>query len=212
MASMLSETDFNARSDQFQAMAKNVAQAVLDHNPVDAAALEGVIGDDVKQLIASVGENMKIGKFVRYQKGSDNEVIGQYIHANGKIGSLVFMTVGKAGNVDNPEVKALGKNLAMQVAASSPLALDAASLDPAAIEREREVYRKKAQDEGKPANIIEKIADGAVRKFEKEVCLLEQAYIRDDKKSISDLVKETAKAIGDTIKVTGFERLQLNDE
>lgn len=122
------------------------------------------------------------------------------------------MTVGKAGNVDNPEVKALGKNLAMQVAASSPLALDAASLDPAAIEREREVYRKKAQDEGKPANIIEKIADGAVRKFEKEVCLLEQAYIRDDKKSISDLVKETAKAIGDTIKVTGFERLQLNDE
>ncbi|MCX4309678.1 MAG: translation elongation factor Ts [Desulfovibrio sp.] len=212
MASLLCETDFVARGDQFQAMAKNVAQAVLDHNPVDAAALEGVIGDDVKQLIASVGENMKIGKFVRYQKGSDNEVIGQYIHANGKIGSLVFMTVGKAGNVDNPEVKALGKNLAMQVAASSPLALDAASLDPAAIEREREVYRKKAQDEGKPANIIEKIADGAVRKFEKEVCLLEQAYIRDDKKSISDLVKETAKAIGDTIKVTGFERLQLNDE
>ena len=112
----------------------------------------------------------------------------------------------------NPEVLALAKNLAMQVAAANPVALDAASLDQAAVEREREVYRQKALDEGKPAQIVDKIADGAVKKFQKEVCLMEQPYIRDDKKSISDLVRETGKAVGDAIAVTGFERIQLAAE
>lgn len=211
LSSLLCETDFVARGDAFQTMAKKVSEAVLQHKPADAAALEAVVGDDVKQLIAAIGENMQLGKFVHYQKNSGNEVIGQYVHATGKIGSLVFLTVGNKENADNPEVKALAKNLAMQVAATNPLALDAASLDPAVTEREREVYRKKAMDEGKPANIVDRIADGAVKKFEKEVCLLDQPYIKDDKKSVADLVKETAKQIGDTIKVTGFERIQLND-
>ena len=107
---------------------------------------------------------------------------------------------------------ALVKNLAMQVAAANPLALDASSLDQAAVEREREVYRQKALEEGKPAQIVDKIADGAVKKFQKEVCLMEQPYIRDDKKSINDLVRETAKAVGDDLTVTGFERIQLAAE
>lgn len=212
LASLLCETDFVARGEAFQEMAKKVSGAVLQHKPDCASALEAVIGDDIKQLIAAVGENMRLGKFVHHQKTSENEVIGQYIHANGKIGTLVFLTVGKTENVDNPEAQALAKNLAMQVAATSPLALDAQSLDPAAIEREREVYRKKAIDEGKPANIVDRIADGAVKKFEKEVCLLDQPYIRDDKKTITELVRETARQIGDTIRVTGFERIQLSDE
>ncbi len=212
LASLMCETDFVARGDQFQDMAKRVAQAVLEHNPQDAAALENIIGDDVKQLIASVGENMKLGKFVRHELAHDREVIGQYIHANGKIGVLVFMEVGKKESVDNPEVKALAKNLAMQVAATSPLSLDAQGLDEAVVAREREIYRQKAIEEGKPENIVERIADGAVKKFEKEVCLLEQPYIRDDKQSIADLIKATAKQVSDTIKVTGFERIQLTAE
>ena len=212
LASLLCETDFVARGDQFKDMARRVAQAVLDHNPADAAGLDGIVGDEVKQLIASVGENMQLGKFARHSKDQENEVIGQYIHANGKIGVLVFLTVGKTANVDNPEIKALAKNLAMQVAATNPMSLDAASLDQAAIAREREVYRQKALEDGKPANIVDKIADGAVKKFEKEVCLLEQPYIRDDKKTVTDIVKETAKSVNDTITVTGFERIQLNEE
>ena len=111
-----------------------------------------------------------------------------------------------------PEVLELAKNIAMQVAAASPMALDAASLDQAAVEREREVYRQKALEEGKPANIVDKIADGAVKKFQKDVCLMEQPYIRDDKKTISDIVRETGKTIGDEITVTGFERIQLAAE
>ena len=212
MSSLMCETDFVARGDQFQNMAKRVAQAVLEHNPADAAGLDGIVGDEVKQLIASVGENMRLGKFARHSKASDNEAVGQYIHANGKIGVLVFLTCGKAASVNTPEVKDLAKNLAMQVAPTNPMALDASSLDDAAVEREREVYRQKAIEEGKPANIVDKIADGAVKKFQKEVCLLEQPYIRDDKKTVADVVREAAKAVNDTITVTGFERIQLAAE
>ena len=212
MGSLLCETDFVARGDQFQAMATRVTQVILEKAPADAAALEALLGDEVTQLIASVGENMQLGKFARFSKKSANDVVGQYVHANSKIGVLVYLTCGKAESAAKPEVLELAKNLAMQVAAASPLALDAASLDQAAVEREREVYRQKALEEGKPAQIVDKIADGAVKKFQKEVCLMEQPYIRDDKKTISDIVRETGKTIGDEITVTGFERIQLAAE
>lgn len=212
MASLLCETDFVARGDQFQDMAAKVAKSVLDNAPADAAALEALMGEEVTQFIASVGENMQLGRFARHVKPCESSLVGQYIHANGKIGVLVFLTCGKAESVDKPEVQELAKNIAMQVAAASPMALDAASLDQAAVEREREVYRQKALEEGKPANIVDKIADGAVKKFQKEVCLMEQPYIRDDKKTITDVVRETGKAVGDEITVTGFERIQLAAE
>ncbi|MCB6542841.1 Elongation factor Ts [uncultured Desulfovibrio sp.] len=212
MGSLLCETDFVARGDQFQTMATRVTQVILEKAPADAAALEALLGEEVTQLIASVGENMQLGKFARFSKKSANDVVGQYVHANSKIGVLVYLTCGKAESAAKPEVLELAKNLAMQVAAASPLALDAASLDQAAVEREREVYRQKALEEGKPAQIVDKIADGAVKKFQKEVCLMEQPYIRDDKKTISDIVRETGKTIGDEITVTGFERIQLAAE
>ena len=212
MGSLLCETDFVARGEQFQAMATRVTQVILEKAPADAAALEAILGEEVTQLIASVGENMQLGKFARFSKKSANDVVGQYVHANSKIGVLVYLTCGKAESAAKPEVLELAKNLSMQVAAASPLALDAASLDQAAVEREREVYRQKAIEEGKPAQIVDKIADGAVKKFQKEVCLMEQPYIRDDKKTISDIVRETGKTIGDEITVTGFERIQLAAE
>ena len=212
MGSLLCETDFVARGEQFQAMATRVTQVILDKAPADAEALEALLGEEVTQLIASVGENMQLGKFARFSKKGANDVVGQYIHANSKIGVLVYLTCGKAESATKPEVIELAKNLAMQVAAASPLALDAASHDQAAVEREREVYRQKAIEEGKPAQIVDKIADGAVKKFQKEVCLMEQPFIRDDKKTISDVVRETGKTIGDEITVTGFERIQLAAE
>ena len=212
MGSLLCETDFVARGEQFQTMATRVTQVILEKAPADAAALEALLGEEVTQLIASVGENMQLGKFARFSKKGANDVVGQYIHANSKIGVLVYLTCGKAESAAKPEVLELAKNLAMQVAAASPLALDASCLDPAAVEREREVYRQKAIEEGKPAQIVDKIADGAVKKFQKEVCLMDQLFIRDDKKTIADVVRETGKAIGDEITVTGFERIQLAAE
>ena len=212
MGSLLCETDFVARGEQFQTMATRVTQVILEKAPADAEALDALLGEEVTQLIASVGENMQLGKFARFSKKGANDVVGQYIHANGKIGVLVYLTCGKAESAAKPEVLELAKNLAMQVAAASPLALDAASLDQVAVEREREVYRQKAIEDGKPAQIVDKIADGAVKKFQKEVCLMEQPFIRDDKKTITDVVREAGKAIGDEITVTGFERIQLAAE
>ena len=212
MGSLLCETDFVARGEQFQTMATRVTQVILEKAPADAEALDALLGEEVTQLIASVGENMQLGKFARFSKKGANDVVGQYIHANSKIGVLVYLTCGKAESAAKPEVLELAKNLSMQVAAASPLALDASCLDPAAVEREREVYRQKAIEEGKPAQIVDKIADGAVKKFQKEVCLMDQLYIRDDKKTIADVVRETGKAIGDEITVTGFERIQLAAE
>ena len=212
MGSLLCETDFVARGEQFQTMATRVTQVILEKAPADAEALDALLGEEVTQLIASVGENMQLGKFARFSKKGANDVVGQYIHANSKIGVLVYLTCGKAESATKPEVLELAKNLSMQVAAASPLALDASCLDPAAVEREREVYRQKAIEEGKPAQIVDKIADGAVKKFQKEVCLMDQLFIRDDKKTIADVVREAGKTIGDEIKVTGFERIQLAAE
>lgn len=212
MAALLCETDFVARGDQFRELAAKVAKTVLDKAPADADALQGLIGEEVTQLIASVGENMQLGRFARHTRSADSDVIGQYVHSNGKIGVMVDLSLGNAANAGKDEVRDLARNLAMQVAAANPMSLDAASLDQAAVEREREVYRQKALEEGKPANIVDKIADGAVKKFQKEVCLMEQPYIRDDKKSVGDIVREAAKAIGDTITVKGFTRLQLASE
>jgi elongation factor Ts len=212
LAALLCETDFVARGEQFQALAAKVAQTVLDKNPANQAALQDLIGEDLTRLIAAVGENMQLGKFVRYSLKEDKEIVGSYIHSNRKIGVLVCLALDNADAKNKAEVRELAKNIAMQVAAANPLALDAASLDPTAVAREREIYRQKALGEGKPAAIVDKIADGAVKKFQKEVCLLEQPYIRDDKKSVADIVRETAKAVNAEINVTGFARVQLAAE
>ena len=122
---------------------------------------------------------------------------------------MTILEVGKPETAANEQVVSLAREVAMQAAALRPMALDRDSLDPAVIERERSVYREKARNEGKPEHIIEKIAEGGVVKFCKDVCLMDQAYIRDDKKSVAQFVKETAKAVGDSITVKSFTRIEL---
>ncbi len=208
MAALCCETDFVARGEQFQTFAASVSQLVLDKAPADTAALEALLGDTLQSQIATVGENMTLGGCARFEV-QDTGAIGIYIHANNKIGVLVEMTCGKADVAASEAVAALGKNVAMQIAAANPLAVDPSALDQAVVEREREVYRQKALEEGKPANIVEKIVEGAVKKFYKEACLLEQPYIRDDKKTITDVLRDAGKEAGDTINVVRFVRIHL---
>lgn len=210
LAAVRCETDFVGRGEKFQDFTRSVAQLVLDKNPADGPALEALLGDELQAQIAAVGENMTLGKFARFERKGPGS-IGVYIHSNGKIGVLVDIETGSDATAQQPAFHELAKNIAMQVAAASPLAVYPDSLDAAVIEREREIYRQKALDEGKPANIVEKIVEGAVKKFYKEVCLVEQPFIRDDKKTIGDVVAATAKELGDTIKVLNFARIQLND-
>ncbi len=212
LASVQCETDFVSRGDDFKNFAAKTAETVLEKKPADADALSALLDEDLKNLIAKTGENMRLGKFF-FHDCAANEVAGTYMHVtSGKLGVVVVVECGKAETAANEKVKELAKEIAMQAAAMRPMALDRDSLDPEAIERERNVYREKAKNDGKPEQIIEKIAEGAVVKFCKEVCLMDQAYIRDDKKTITQLVAETAKAVGDTLKVVTFARIELTAE
>ena len=197
---VMTETDFVARGEKFQDFAKSVASELVSGSTDDLAVFQ----DRVNDLAASTGEKTVLGRFVRMSVAEG--IVGAYVHSNGKLAVLVEVNTDKPADA---AVAELAKNVAMQIAASNPLALDADSLDPALLEREREVYRQKALAEGKPEKIIDKIAEGAVKKYCKEVCLMDQAYIRDDKMSIQDLVKATSKTAGMNITIGKFVRIQL---
>ena len=199
-----------------------MASQIMADCPADEAALLAApfvadksrsVQDILNDSIATIGENMLFGHFTKMTvEAGKPGMIGHYIHSNGKIAVLVEMQAGNDAAVSNEAFQDLAKNVSMQIAATTPLAVTADSLDPALIEREREVYREKAREEGKPENIVEKIAEGAVKKYCKEVCLLDQPYIRDDKQTINDVVKAAAKTIGAPVSVVRFVRLQLGAE
>jgi elongation factor Ts len=145
-------------------------------------------------------------------RSTEQGMIGSYIHSTGKIGVLVEIKCETDFVARTEAFQEFAKNIAMQIAAASPLALDAEALDPALVEREREIYRQKAREEGKPDAIVEKIAEGAVKKYYKEVCLLEQPFIKDDKKSVQDLLNETIATVGENMAIGRFSRMQLGAE
>ena len=198
---VMTETDFVARGEKFQDFARSVAEEVVANAPETLDAFQ----DRVNDLAAATGEKTVLGRFVRMTLEGEG-AIATYVHSNNKLAVLVEVVTDKPAN---ETVAEFAKNVAMQIAASNPLAIDADSLDPALLEREREVYRQKALAEGKPEKIIDKIAEGAVKKYCKEVCLLDQPYIRDDKMSVQDLLKATAKAAGCSIAIKQFVRIQL---
>ena len=198
---VMTETDFVARGDQFQAFAKAVVEEIAEKAPESVE----VFNERATELTAVTGEKTVVGRFFRESVAGEG-VVGTYVHANGKLAVLVVVDTDKPATA---EVAEFAKNVAMQVAAANPLAVSKDNLDPALLEREREVYRQKALEEGKPEKIIDKIAEGAVAKYCKEVCLMEQAYIRDDKMTINDLCKAAAKAAGMNVTVSKFVRIQL---
>lgn len=211
LVELMCETDFVSRGDKFRAFAKRLADLVFEKNPAGHEDLQALVGEELNGLIATLGENMSLGRHARWELASPTGLIGSYVHSNGKIGVLVELACGKAESVKNPALLELARNIAMQAAAANPAALDKDSLDPALVEREREVYRQKTLDEGKPANIVDKIVEGRINKFYQEACLLNQAYIRDDKVTVSQVVAACAKELADQITVRRFARLQLGE-
>ena len=203
------ETDFVSRGDKFQSFVETCTAdfSASGLAEVDAAALESKLAD----AIATLGENITLGKSVRVKLDGPG-TIGNYVHSNGKIAVLVELRCEKEATQSAPAFVELARNLAMQIAAASPLAVSGDNLDADLIEREREVYRQKAREEGKADNLVEKIAEGAIKKYFKEVCLLDQPYIRDDKLAVADLIKQAGKDAGDTLSVAGFVRIQLGAE
>jgi elongation factor Ts len=210
-----SETDFVARNDLFQGLVKMIADAALDAGAnVDKilAAKAGAItiNEAIADTIAKVGENMSLRRAAELSVGKG--AIGSYVHnavsdGLGRIGVLVALeSTGKSD-----ELKAFGRMVAMHVASANPQAIDPSGLDAAAVEREKAVLSDKAKAQGKPANVIDKIVESGLKTFYKEVCLLEQGFIFDDKKSVAQAVKEAEAKAGAPIKVAGFVRFALGE-
>jgi elongation factor Ts len=209
------ETDFVARNDHFQGLVKLIADAALT-NGGDAEAVKAAkVGDKTVQeaiasAIATIGENMSLRRAGSLSVGKG--VVGTYMHNSiseglGKIGVLVALE--STGNVE--ELAALGRLVAMHIAAANPLALDSASLGADTIAREKGVLADKAKASGKPDNVIEKIVESGLKSYYKEVCLLDQPYVHDDKKNVAQALKEAEGKVGGPIKVTGFLRYKLGE-
>lgn len=222
LVEVMCETDFVSRDGVFKKFVDNiVSQLVTNFHSDNSELLDQpftgdkslTIRDLLNQAIATIGENIVIGRSVQMElTPGRNGMIGHYVHTNGKIAVLVEMATETKEVASSSKFQELAKNIAMQIAATAPLALDAESIDPLNIDREREVYRQKAQEEGKPEAMIEKIVEGAVKKYLKEVCLLEQPYIRDDKLSIAELIKKVSAELGEPLYILEFVRIQLGEE
>jgi elongation factor Ts len=215
MVEVNSETDFVARNDLFQGLVKMIADVALtvgaDVEKINAAKAGSItVAESIADTIAKIGENMTLRRAVSLSvsKGA----IGAYVHNSvsdglGKIGVLVGLE--SPGNAD--ELAALGRLIAMHVAASNPLAVEPSGLDPVVVTREKDVLADKFKAQGKPANVIEKIVESGLKTFYKEFCLLEQAYVHDPAKNVAQALKEAEAKVGGTIKITGFVRYGLGE-
>jgi elongation factor Ts len=212
-----SETDFVAKNDIFQGFVKTVTGLALDTG-ADALALaalpfpgsDGTVADRLTANIATIGEHQSLRRTAML--AVEQGVVASYVHnaiqpGIGRIGVLVGLESAAPADVLEP----LAKQIAMHVAAASPLALDEAGLDPALVERERAIAREKAATSGKPADIIEKMIEGGVRKFAQENALLTQVFVIDGKSKVGDVVAAAAKAAGTAITLKGFVRMQLGE-
>ncbi len=208
-----SETDFVSRNPVFQEMVSSIARTALgvdgDVEAVKAAAMGGkTVAETVTAQVATIGENLSLRRSARIEA----DVVASYVHnaaapGMGKIGVLV----GLNSTGDKAALEALGKQIAMHVAATSPAALGEADLDPALVERERQVLTEQARESGKPDHVIEKMIVGRMNKFFQEVCLLKQTYVVNPDLTVEQAVKEAEAGVGVPVTVSGFVRLAVGE-
>ncbi len=208
------ETDFVARNPSFQEMVGAIARAALGAGSDDVAAVKAArLGDKtveetLTEQIATIGENMHLRRVARLEA----DVVASYVHNQatpgmGKIGVLV----GLGSSADRAAVEAIGKQVAMHVAATNPASLDEKDLDPALIEREKQVLSEQARASGKPEGVIEKMIAGRMGKFFQEVCLVKQQFVVNPDLSVEKAVQEAGSAAGAPIEVTGFVRFAVGE-
>lgn len=178
-----SETDFVAKNENFQALVKKIAEHIVACKPADMDALNAsqmdgkTVAEVMTEAIASIGEKLSLRRFEVYT--TEDGQLATYIHMGGKIGVIVELSGGDA---------TLGKDVAMQIAAAKPQCIGREDVDQEALAHEREVLRKQALEEGKPEKIVEKMVDGRINKYYKEVCLVEQEFVKDSDKTIKDIL------------------------
>lgn len=211
------ETDFVARNDKFQALARNIVKVALGcdndvENVKNAAYPAGysTVNEAITDHIATIGENMNLRRVI-HLKAKDG-VIATYVHnaiaeGLGKIGVLVAME----SSGDKTKLVELGKKIAMHIAAARPESLDISSVSADSLEREKRIFSEQARNSGKPENIIEKMVEGRVKKYYQEVVLLEQIFVMDNKSTITEILQQSAKEIGAPVTISGFVRYELGE-
>jgi elongation factor Ts len=219
MVEVNSETDFVARNPQFQDMVRQITTLSLQAGG-DLAKLLAIpftgktisVGDHVQEMIATIGENMSVRRTAELRAGADG-VIVDYVHNRvadglGKMGVLVALE----STGDKAKLKEFGRQVAMHIAAAAPLAVTIEDLDPAVIERERQIYVEQAKAAGKPQDITEKMAEGRLRKeYFQQVVLMQQIFVIDGKASVEQAVKDAAATVGAPVKIAGFVRYALGE-
>lgn len=208
------ETDFVAGGEEFKALTNRVAQVVAKENPADVDALlkctdnGQTVEEMVQELFLKVRENIKVRRFARYEGA-----VTTYVHAGGKIGVMVKFDTD--ADVSNPEFAAMGKNVAMQIAAMNPAYLDEASVPTEVLDKEKEILIAQMKEDPKMANkpdaVLGKIVEGKIGKYYKENCLLDQQFVMDGDVSVGKYIANTAKAIGADIKAVGFVRFERGE-
>ena len=211
-----SQTDFVAKNEVFQGFVKDLANIVANDDPADVEALKActypgtdrTVADVTADKVLAIGENIQVRRFVRYAEG----VNVPYIHMGGKIGVLVNMAVE---GIQADQVTELGKDIAMQIAAMNPAYLDKSDVDQATLDKEKEILLIQAKEDpknaNKPENIIEKMVMGRIGKYYEENCLLQQAFVKENKVSVEKHIAEVAKQLGGKITVKAFTRFQTGE-
>jgi len=206
------ETDFVAKNDDFKAFVTDVTKHIIANDPADVEQLltqklagDATVSDVLTEKIAKIGENMNIRRFARF-----DGVVEGYIHGGGRIGVLVQFDTD-AQTAEKPEFKEFAKDMAMQVAAAIPQYVNIADVDAAVVEKEKEILTAQALNEGKPEAIVGKMVEGRIAKFYKEICIVEQPFIKDPDKTVKALVKEKEAQLGASIKIVRFARFEKGE-
>ena len=201
------ETDFVAKTDEFKNLVAEIAKQIVKTNPTDVDALlaseyEGsTIADMITAKVATIGEKITVRRFVRYQ--AEHGMVDTYIHMGGKVGVIVELKCDEV----NDAVKEVAHDVALQIAAASPVAPEyvrRSEVDPSHLEHEKEILVAQARNEGKPEKIIEKMVEGRIVKFYKEVCLLEQPFVKDGDISVQKMIDAKAKG-ADVVRFTRYK-------
>ncbi|MEE1047179.1 MAG: translation elongation factor Ts [Clostridia bacterium] len=208
-----SETDFVAKNADFQSFVKAIAEVIAKEAPADVEALKEMkindsqtVGEALTEKIATIGENMNIRRFERFEGANQ-----AYVHAGGRIGVLVNFEVADAAKVDTDEFKTMAKDVAMQIAAVTPEFVRESEIPAERVEKEKEILTAQALNEGKPANIVEKMVVGRIKKFFKEICLVDQAFVKDPDITVGKYVENVAKSLGTEISIAKFARLEKGE-
>ena len=216
LAEVVCETDFVAKADDFKTFAANIAEQVAVANPSEEGLLtqksvqnaDLTVQDMLNEVLLKTKENVSVRKFARYQLEGAG-LLEAYIHAGGKLGVLIEVACDSEAAAKNDEVKTMVRDIAMHIAATNLIALKREDVPADVLQRERDIYIKQAVDSGKPQQIAEKMVTGKMEKYLAEVCLLEQKFVKNDKISVQDLVKEMAKKTGANLSVRRFVRYQI---